>query len=1063
MILFSSATKAQNSDESDKFAPNFIPPSPAAAGLGNYGNIPVGMSTGSPNVNLDLYTLKENGISIPISLSYSSNGVKIDAVSKQLGIDWDLIAGGVISRQVNGDDDFKVAWSTPDELRLCIPSDLSAIALNAHPPQKDIFSYSAPGISGKFILDGSSFRELNVSDNKIEMFFVPNSSGENVRTFKITSIDGTEYYFGEGSARESSSNVNYCGLPDPSSSETAYLLTKIKTALGQEAYFKYTSQLFTSTNYQQKGSSMVIGTALPSTASIATPCNSIERHTSYFLESIELNDKKITFEYFDLETNFNYQESKQLKKIKIYSGLNTLFKSYEFSYYTILPNTNSDGLNSFTKTDKKRFFLKDIKEYNNIETINFTKYSFEYYTPEGLPPRNSYSKDIYGYYNARNNKNMLYNNLSPLSNFYKVFKDAGTADRSPNADVVGYGMLKSITYPTKGKTEFVYEPNSVYIDKTFYPPKTVYSIGQEAATTAKSIDSPVFNIPYAQTVTLYGEAELMYIGTGICTEESYPTHWNPYATVSLINQANNQIVATLRSDNNPTIDASIGAGNYFLRVTSIRACLNIYGSVTYTLTQPYTAKVNDPVAGVRVKKTLDYDNKGNVNIKKYYYGTQDCLNCSSGTFAVGNPDSVGNTDLFISSARQTYTMFSNSKVPLNSFDGPNFNYGSVIESFGEDFENGGTIHYFITRSDEPSVGICDEYIRGTPYSNGFLGGTEYKNITFRKNGNNYIYLAQEESIFTHDESYDFVANNYTSRLYQIITNPSSSTSTPITDYYYNFNIYQTRSQRHYLSKKISTIYDLNGQNPFTTTTNYNYSSPNHKQMTSQVSTSSNAETIEKKFFYAKDPEMSSKPFVSQLITANMVGTPLDTQSFKAGTKLSEQLTIYDRSTSTGNLLLPKTVYAAKFPNALPNIAASSIGQLEKKITFDQYDAAGNIIQYTLENGTPVSVIWGYGQTQPIAKIENALYSAVSSYSANLQTKSDSGTEAALITDLNALRAAFPNAMVTTYTYKPLVGISTVTDPKGEKTTYTYDSFNRLETVKDKDGNLLTENQYNYKP
>ncbi|SHH90417.1 YD repeat-containing protein, partial [Flavobacterium defluvii] len=37
------------------------------------------------------------------------------------------------------------------------------------------------------------------------------------------------------------------------------------------------------------------------------------------------------------------------------------------------------------------------------------------------------------------------------------------------------------------------------------------------------------------------------------------------------------------------------------------------------------------------------------------------------------------------------------------------------------------------------------------------------------------------------------------------------------------------------------------------------------------------------------------------------------------------------------------------------------------------------------------------------------------------------------------------------------------DPKGFITTYTYDSFGRLETVKDNLGNILSENQYNYKP
>jgi len=160
-------------------------------------------------------------------------------------------------------------------------------------------------------------------------------------------------------------------------------------------------------------------------------------------------------------------------------------------------------------------------------------------------------------------------------------------------------------------------------------------------------------------------------------------------------------------------------------------------------------------------------------------------------------------------------------------------------------------------------------------------------------------------------------------------------------------------------------------------------------------------------------------------------------------------------------LQPKNIYAAKFPNSLTLI--SNIGSLEKKITFDSYDTKGNITQYTLESGVPVSIIWGYNQTQPIAKIENETYANVQSQVANLQSLSDSGDETNLLLALTALRNSHPNAMITTYTYIPLVGISTITDPKGDRQTFQYDSFGRLLNVKDKDGNTLSENEYHYKP
>jgi YD repeat-containing protein len=68
----------------------------------------------------------------------------------------------------------------------------------------------------------------------------------------------------------------------------------------------------------------------------------------------------------------------------------------------------------------------------------------------------------------------------------------------------------------------------------------------------------------------------------------------------------------------------------------------------------------------------------------------------------------------------------------------------------------------------------------------------------------------------------------------------------------------------------------------------------------------------------------------------------------------------------------------------------------------------------------------------------------------------------LLGALTAIRNALPNAMVTTYTYKPLIGLASVTDAKGYTMYYEYDSFGRLSAVKDADGKIVSENEYHYK-
>jgi YD repeat-containing protein len=61
-----------------------------------------------------------------------------------------------------------------------------------------------------------------------------------------------------------------------------------------------------------------------------------------------------------------------------------------------------------------------------------------------------------------------------------------------------------------------------------------------------------------------------------------------------------------------------------------------------------------------------------------------------------------------------------------------------------------------------------------------------------------------------------------------------------------------------------------------------------------------------------------------------------------------------------------------------------------------------------------------------------------------------------------LRIQFPNAMISTYTWDPLMGITTITDPKGYTTYYSYDEFLRLKQVKDADDKALSRMHYHYK-
>lgn len=75
--------------------------SPNAASLGKYGEIPVDLFTGTPDINIPLSTVNYGPINIPIKLSYDANGVKVNEIPGWAGLNWNLLCGGSISRKVN--------------------------------------------------------------------------------------------------------------------------------------------------------------------------------------------------------------------------------------------------------------------------------------------------------------------------------------------------------------------------------------------------------------------------------------------------------------------------------------------------------------------------------------------------------------------------------------------------------------------------------------------------------------------------------------------------------------------------------------------------------------------------------------------------------------------------------------------------------------------------------------------------------------------------------------------------------------------------------------------------
>jgi hypothetical protein len=253
-------SRAQQVQQTPASLPSVAPPSPEAASLGKYGDIPVSYHTGVPNISIPLYELKEGDVRLPISISYHASGIRVSEVASWVGLGWALNAGGVITRSVqHGLDEGPMpntAFDPPtplvsyfddapkyhtgyyrDGFTLAPRYD----AVNAFDPliddsniphstynkmadqaqgnsdtEPDIFFFNVGGYSGKFLFKVDVDDSTNVvvsrtalfipkSDVKVEVQFgnllmphYPSGTelSETFIGFTLTTPDGFKYYFG---------------------------------------------------------------------------------------------------------------------------------------------------------------------------------------------------------------------------------------------------------------------------------------------------------------------------------------------------------------------------------------------------------------------------------------------------------------------------------------------------------------------------------------------------------------------------------------------------------------------------------------------------------------------------------------------------------------------------------------------------------------------------------------------------------------------------------------------------------------------------------------------------
>jgi len=464
-LLYSVSFFAQEENQ----LPNFIMPSPQAFEFTKYGDVSSNENTGRFNLSIPIDNYKVGSINVPIGLHHSGSGVKVNQLTTWTGINWNLQAGGVITRTVHdlSDENPATLRIFTSELELSnmslatnssdAPTVYEYLELNSRDTEVDVFYFSFMGTSGSFYLNEEGKPEIFVNSSNLKIEILGNLYTD--KEFVITDSNGTKYYFGGENASEDS-QTRVQGQVVTTTATTAYYLKKIVSYLGEEVYFEYqnigtlliqlsrnkTRNISKELSYQcttpsqSPGNCCCPGHSVPST-SYSNTTNRI--YGAKFLSKILNNKNNLTVNFNTINSNNNKISSKILDNIEIKESTNVINKTtLVYDYYS------ENGM-----VDCDRFFLNKVIAFNQNGVHNKDKeiYELEYNTPEdlqkGLPERFSYNQDHLGYFNGTNN----YTNLPQIEG-----EDIG-ANKNPSFEHASKGVLKKIIYPTKGYAIFDYE------------------------------------------------------------------------------------------------------------------------------------------------------------------------------------------------------------------------------------------------------------------------------------------------------------------------------------------------------------------------------------------------------------------------------------------------------------------------------------------------------------------------------------------------------------------------------------------------------------------------------
>jgi YD repeat-containing protein len=941
--------------------------------------------------------------------------------------------------------------------------------------EPDIFYFNFAGRTGKFVIDVDNgtpqIRLIPYQDLKIEY-----TANPHIIEFRVTDEMGVTYIFSkiEQSTIFTTANITpidygidmASGLTHeiksyepPTGSKTfisSWFLSRIETPTGQFLNLIYEDEEYTISNRGPQQTGLCFIKPIPGAASYdPNDINSYGYHNTFIRNDTWVEGKRLSrIENEEIQIDFNathqredlaYHErtitvgslinvlskpSYAIDEILIYNkiGLFRRVKKYNFNYDYFLSPLEPIGLvgNSVDKhrlnptiSQEEKYFkrlrLRSMNESGPVDTSNPLTYLFEYKysdftgnTAHILPNRVSFQRDLWGYYNAAvGNKTLIPalfvypNNYSiPDSRRFRVYKK--TNFTGPEYYLPGANRLPNATTMDIGILTKIIYPTQGYTNFQYEPHQFIDENEQFIGGGVRVSEIIKSTNPISENNITYKYSYKKSNGLSSGSIISIPI----FAT-----RNTNLTFLPIEARGDTELAFKILTSRYSLPQATVGMTNSSY--VGYERVEEETVGNGKIISEYSLPASWNREN----DLSNIDYTEGKC-NPDLESFCDGFYKVTPVVDMFISENASflnadMYDLTQNPAQP-NTFPFPeNANY---------DWQRG----HLLQETFIDELGFKRKTITYS-YKNYFPENKSRPlNVYGYKIGHHY---PLRSDILSHPPAYIFRVAKY-----NILTDVAKK-----------------------LSFKTEITYNTDNIGTVENRTEYRNSSPNHCQITFLGVKESTGKNVDIYFEYPFD--FSNNEFGSTLLKSKHIYEKVLRKIIKVNGTVTSKI---------------ESFYVSK--NEIPtlkNLKEYSNGINESFDWSYDYDASGNPVEVVrvversaggaiVSTDSYVSYIWGYNHTLPIAKIENADYSQISTALGGSVTLGSVDGLTLSSQQISSLRSTLPNALITTYTYDPLFGITSETGPENLKTTYEYDAFGRLKVLKDHNGDILKRYTYQYK-